>query len=312
MSSSIPTVKLNTGAEIPTIGLGTWQSEKGQVREAVRYALTETPIRHIDAAYVYLNEEEVGQGINDAIASGKVKRSDLFITTKVFMTFHNRVEESINESLKNLNLDYVDLLLVHWPLGFNPKGSHPLFPKTADRKKFDLDPTFDLVKTWKQFEQVYKSGKAKAIGVSNFSVPVLEELLAGGIEVIPAANQIESHPFLPGKEVVEFCKKHGIVIEAYSPLGSTGAPLLDNPVVTELAKKYGVPPATILVSWHVNEGRVVLPKSIKKSRILSNAEWIKIDKDDLSKLDELSSKFGLNRVVKPDWGVDLKFPDWRL
>lgn len=311
MSSPIPSIKLNTGAEIPIIGLGTWQSDKGLVRDAVFYALTETPIRHIDAAYVYLNEEEVGEGIKAAIDTGKVKRSDIFVTTKVFPTFHNRVEESLNASLKNLKLDYVDLLLIHWPVGFNPKGNHPLFPKREDGT-FDLDPTFNVVNTWKQFEQVYKSGKTKAIGVSNFSVPVLTELLESGVEVVPAVNQIENHPFLPGKDVVDFCTKKGIVIEAYSPLGSTGAPLIENEVVTKLAEKYNTTPATILISWHVNQGRVVLPKSTTPSRIKANAEWVKIDEEDLKKLDGLSEKYGLKRVVKPNWGVDLKFPDWHL
>lgn len=138
--SSIPTVKLNTGAEIPLIGLGTWQSDKGKVRDAVLYALTETPIRHIDAAYVYLNEEEVGQGIAAAIATGKVKRSDIFVTTKVFPAFHNRVQESLDASLKNLGLDYVDLLLIHWPIGFNPKGNNPLFPKLLKERLISTPP----------------------------------------------------------------------------------------------------------------------------------------------------------------------------
>lgn len=308
--SAIPSRKLNTGAEIPLIGLGTWQSDKGLVRDAVFYALTETPVRHIDAAYVYQNEEEVGQGINDAIATGKVTRAEIFVTTKVFNSFHDKVQESIDASLKNLNLDYVDLLLMHWPIGFNSKGSHPLFPKNPVTKKIDLDPEFSVYKTWKRLEAVYKSGKAKAIGVSNFSVPVLQDLLSQDIEVVPAANQLESHPFLPGPEITAFCEEKGIIIEAYSPLGSTGAPLLDNPVIVELAGKYNTTPASILVSWHVNEGRVVLPKSVTPARIKTNAEWVKIDSADLATLDKLSEVYGLKRVVKPDWGVDLKFPDW--
>lgn len=108
-----------------------------------------------------------------------------------------------------------------------------------------------------------------------------------------------------------FSKAHGIVVEAYSPLGSTGAPLLENPVIEELATKYKVPPATILISWHVNKGRVVLPKSVTPSRIKTNAEWIKLEDEDIVTLDKLSEKFGTKRIVKPDWGVDLKFPDWK-
>ncbi|VVT56820.1 uncharacterized protein SAPINGB_P005307 [Magnusiomyces paraingens] len=309
MPSAIPSITLNTGATIPAIGLGTWQSPKGQVRAAVFHALTETPVRHIDAAYVYLNENEVGQGIRDAIATGKVTRKDIFVTTKVFVTFHNRVQQSLDESLKNLGLDYVDLLLVHWPVGLNPKGNHPLLPRNADRK-FDVDPSFDLLATWRQFEAAYRSGKTRAIGVSNFSAPVLSELLSQNISVIPAVNQIESHPFLPGPEITALCASRGIVVEAYSPLGSTGAPLLTNPIVKELAAKYKVPEATILISWHVNEGRVVLPKSVTPERISTNAEWVQLSKEDLQTLDGLSNTYGLKRVVKMKWGVDLKFPDW--
>lgn len=307
-SSAIPNIKLNTGAEIPAIGLGTWQSDKGQVRAAVKYALTETPIRHIDAAYIYQNEEEVGQGIKDAIDSGKVTRAEIFVTTKVFQTYHNRVEESLEKSLKLLGLDYVDLLLYHWPLGFNPKGNDEFFPKKEDGT-IDTDPSFDITKTWKAFEKIQKSGKAKAVGVSNVSVSVFEKFLPT-VEIVPAVNQIENHPLLPGDEIVKYCKEKNIIIEAYSPLGSTGAPLLDNEIVTAIAKKHDVPPATILISWHVNEGRVVLPKSITPSRIATNAKWVKLDDDDLKKLDTLSEKFGLKRVVKPDWGNVLGFPDW--
>ena len=115
---------LNTGAKIPAIGLGTWQSPPGAVAAAVEYAIAEAGVRHVDGAFAYRNEEEVGQGIAKAIASGKVKREDIFVTTKVFTTYHNRVEESINESLQNLVLDYVDLLLIHWPVGLNPNGNH--------------------------------------------------------------------------------------------------------------------------------------------------------------------------------------------
>lgn len=304
----IPVYELNNGNKIPAIGLGTWQSDKGQVRAAVKHALTKTPIRHVDAAYVYQNEEEVGQGIQDAIESGAVKRSDIFVTTKVFLTFHNRVEESLDLSLKSLGLEYVDLLLLHWPIGFNPKGNDPLFPTTKEGTA-DFDPTFDIKKTWKLFEQVLKTGKTKAIGVSNVSVKVFEELLPS-VEVVPAVNQIENHPFLPGQEIVDYCKKKGILVESYSPLGSTGAPLLNNDVIESIAKKHGVPPATILISWHVNEGRIVLPKSVSPARIEANAKWIKLDADDFKKINALHTDVGLKRVVKPSWGNSIGFPDW--
>jgi glycerol 2-dehydrogenase (NADP+) len=299
---------LNTGAKIPAIGLGTWQSPPGAVAAAVEYAIAEAGVRHVDGAFAYRNEEEVGQGIAKAIASGKVKREDIFVTTKVFTTYHNRVEESINESLQNLGLDYVDLLLIHWPVGLNPNGNHLLLPTRPDGTR-DVDPTFSVANTWKQFEQVYASGKARAIGVSNFSVPFLNELLAEA-KVVPAVNQIECHPLLPQLEVYELCKEKGILIEAYSPFGSTGGPLFTNKTVVELAEKYKVTPNTILISYHTSAGRVVLPKSVTPSRILDNTTVVELTAEDIKAIDNVHVVEGKKRFGMPPWGVDLKFPDW--
>ncbi|ANB12040.1 glycerol 2-dehydrogenase (NADP(+)) GCY1 [Sugiyamaella lignohabitans] len=301
-------IKLNNGVTIPALGLGTWQSPKGAVESAVEYALTEAGLRHIDAAFAYLNEEEVGNGIKKAIASGKVKREDIFITTKVFPTFHNRVEESLNRSLKNLQLEYIDLLLVHWPVGLNPNGNHLLVPTKADGTR-DVDPTFDLSATWKQFEKVYESGKVKAIGVSNCSVPVLTDLLKT-VKVVPAVNQIENHPLLPQTEIRDFCKEKGIVIEAYSPFGSTGGPLFSNKTVLAIAEKHKTTPGTVLVSYHISSGRVVLPKTTTPSRIVENTKTVELTPEEIKELDNVHVTEGKKRFAAPPWGVDLKFPDW--
>lgn len=301
--------KLNTDNTIPAIGLGTWQSPKGAVEAAVYSALAEAGVRHIDCAFAYGNEEEVGRGIAKAVATGKVKREDIFITTKVFATYHNRVEESLNLSLKNLGLDYVDLLLMHWPVGLNPNGNHPLVPTRPDGSR-DLDPSFSVLNTWKQFEHVYKNtNKVKAVGVSNFSVPYLEDLLKG-VEVVPAVNQIENHPLLPQLEIVDFCKQKGILIEAYSPFGSTGGPLFQNKTVLDLAEKYKTTPSSILVSYHTSSGRVVLPKTTTPSRIVENSKVVELAPEEIKALEEVHVKEGKKRYAAPPWGVDLKFPDW--
>lgn len=304
-------LKLNNGTTIPALGLGTWQSPKGEVSAAVEYALKETGIRHIDAAFVYENEQEVGEGIQKAIEAGVVTRDQIFVTTKVFPTYHQRVEESLNESLKNLNLDYVDLLLIHWPLGFNPKGNHYLFPTKEDGSA-DYDFSFDIVKMWREFERIYKTTKkVRAIGVSNCSIPMLESLLPH-VEVVPAANQIELHPYLPQPELVDYCKQRGILIEAYSPLGSVGGPLLKEKGILDLAAKHNAEPASVLISWHLLEGRVVLPKSVNPKRIKSNSVLVPLSKDDLEYLDKLSEKYGIHRYNNPQWGAGiLKFPDWQ-
>ncbi|THY90535.1 Aldo/keto reductase [Aureobasidium pullulans] len=211
---------LNTGAKIPALGLGTWQSAPGEVKNAVSHAL-KVGYKHIDAAYVYGNEDEVGEGLAEGFKSAGIKREDVFVTTKLWCTYHSRPEENLDLSLKSLGLDYVDLYLMHWPVPMNPKGNDPKFPKHPDGSR-DLDTTWSYTQTWKEMEKLLATGKTKAIGVANFSVPFLEELMKEA-KVTPAANQIENHPYLPQQEIVDYCKEKGILITAYSPLGSTGS-----------------------------------------------------------------------------------------
>ncbi|KAE8350396.1 NADP-dependent oxidoreductase domain-containing protein [Aspergillus coremiiformis] len=302
--------KLNTGAEIPALGLGTWQSAPGEVEKAVSHAIS-VGYRHIDGALCYQNEEEVGKGIKDALASGKVKREDLFVTTKLWCTYHSRVEEALDLSLKNLGLDYIDLYLMHWPLAMNPKGNHTLFPKLADGSR-DIDHSHSHVTTWKNMENLLANGKVKAIGVSNYSKRYLEQLLAEA-SVIPAVNQIENHPSLPQQEIVDFCKDKGIHITAYSPLGSTGSPLFTAEPIVEVAKKKGVTPATVLLSWHIARGSSVLAKSVTPSRIEDNRRLVQLDQSDMATIakytDDLAARKAFQRFVYPPFGVDFGFPD---
>ncbi|KAK9364529.1 NADP-dependent oxidoreductase domain-containing protein [Lipomyces kononenkoae] len=158
-------------------------------------------------------------------------------------------------------------------------------------------------------EEVYKSGKVKAIGVTNWSIPYLEEL-RNKWTIVPAINQVELHPFLPQHELKEYCDKLGILLEAYSPLGSTGAPLMTDPEIQQIAKKNGVSAATILVSYHINKGVVVLPNSVSEKRISSNKEGIPLSKEDLDVLDGLAAKGKAKRINTPLWGFDLGFADW--
>ncbi|KAF7885500.1 uncharacterized protein EAF02_004009 [Botrytis sinoallii] len=311
--------KLNTGAEIPALGLGTWQSEPGAVAKAVSYALS-IGYKHIDCAYVYGNEEEVGQGLKEAFASG-VKREDIFITTKLWCTYHTRVEEALDKSLKRLGLDYVDLYLMHWPVPMNPNGNHELFPKHPDGSR-DLQTEWSHTQTWQELEKVSKTGKTKAIGVSNYSVKNLEELFSKAT-ITPAVNQIENHPSLPQQEIYDLCKSKGIHITAYSPLGSTGSPLFTAAPIVEVAKKRDVPPASILLSYHgktpVNmrlpfcSGSSVLAKSVTLDRIKANMNIVKLDDADMKILndysDDLTKNGKLMRYVFPAFGVDLGFPD---
>ncbi|CAG8052783.1 unnamed protein product [Penicillium salamii] len=303
--------KLNTGAEIPALGLGTWQSQPGEVARAVAHAI-KAGYRHIDAALCYQNENEVGQGIKEAIDAGIVKRSDLFVTTKLWSSYHDRVEEGLQQSLTDLGLEYVDLYLMHWPLAMNSKGNHNLFPKLEDGSR-DIVHSHSHVTTWKSMEKLVGTGKVRAIGVSNYSVKYLEELLPQAT-IVPAANQIENHPSLPQQEIVDFCNKAGIHITAYSPLGSTGSPMFTAAPIVAIAEKRGVTPAAVLLSYHIARGSSVLAKSVTPARIEANRkDLIKLDAEDIATLrkysDGLQAEGKLQRFVFPPFGQTFGFPD---
>ncbi|KJK82593.1 hypothetical protein H634G_02199 [Metarhizium anisopliae BRIP 53293] len=304
--------KLNTGVEIPAVGLGAYTLSAMPTREvqaAVSYAL-QNGYKLVDGAYCYGNEGEVGQGLKEAFAAG-VKREDVFVVTKVWATYNTRVAEGLEKSLQSLGLEYVDLLLIHWPVLLNPKGNDDKFPTLPDGSR-DIIRDWNHVEAWKQMEQVFASGKAKAIGVCNYSKKYLEELLPHA-KVVPAVNQIENHPSLPQQEIVDLCNDKGIHVMAYSPLGSTGGPMMSAAPVVKLAEKKGVSPSTILLSYHVARGSTVLPKSVTPARIKANLEIVKLDADDMKVLtdysDDLTKKGELKRYVYPPFGINFGFPD---
>lgn len=299
------TFKLNTGATIPAVGLGTWQSKPGEVRAAVAHAI-KAGYRHIDCAYAYGNEGEVGAGIKEGLEATGLKRSDLFITTKLWCTYHTRVEKNLDMSLAALDTPYVDLYLMHWPVAMNPKGNDDKFPKKPDGSR-DLDLDRKPVETYKEMEKLLQTGKVKAIGVSNFSKKFLEQLVSN-VDVVPAANQIENHPLLPQQEILDYCKEKGILVEAYSPLGSTGSPLMKDESVVKIAKETGASPGTILLSYHVARGVVPLPKSVTPERIEQNLQIVKLTPDQVAALDKISSS-GITRFVYPEFGINFGFPD---
>ncbi|KAL4987286.1 NADP-dependent oxidoreductase domain-containing protein [Aspergillus falconensis] len=312
MSLADTTYKLNTGAEIPALGLGTWQSAPGEVSAAVYHAL-KVGYRHIDAAQCYGNEAEVGEGIKRALSEGIVKRSEIFVTTKLWCTYHTRIQQALDLSLSKLGLNYVDLYLVHWPLAMNPNGNHELFPKLPDGSR-DLVREHSHVTTWKGMEELITNNpdKVKAIGVSNYSKRYLEELLPQ-VKIVPAVNQIENHPALPQQEIVDLCKEKGILITAYSPLGSTGSPLFKADAIVAVAERRGVTPASVLLSWHLARGSSVLAKSVTPSRIEENRKLVKLEPEDVELIGkysaELAATNGFQRYVYPPFGVDFGFPD---
>jgi 2,5-diketo-D-gluconate reductase A len=241
----VPAVPLNTGAAMPQIGFGVWRVPSDETERAVTTAL-EAGYRSIDTAALYGNEAGVGAAVR---ASG-LPRDEVFVTTKLWNTDQGRdkAPAAFERSMDELGLETVDLYLVHWPT-----------------------PGRDLyVETWRVLEQIASSGRARAIGVSNFT-PAHLQRLAAETYVVPAVNQVELHPWLQQAELREHCAREGIVVEAWSPLGQ-GGDLLQEPVVQRLAKTHGVSPAQVVLRWHVQLGVVAIPKSVTPERVRANLD----------------------------------------
>ncbi|RMG21807.1 MAG: aldo/keto reductase [Methanobacteriota archaeon] len=252
-------ITLNNGVKIPIFGLGTYKAKSGGETERAVLSALEVGYHHIDTAAIYGNEEDVGK----ALHKSEVPREEIFVTTKLWNRDHG-YESALNafeKSLKRLKLDYVDLYLIHWPV-----------------EELRLE-------TWKALEKIYKEGKARAIGVSNYMQWHLDELLPVA-EFVPAVNQIEFSPYLYQKDLQQFCEERGIKIEAYSPL--TKGKKLDDPRLKQIAQKYNKTTAQILLRWAVQKGTIVLAKSSKYERILENASIFdfEISQQDMKTLDQ--------------------------
>jgi 2,5-diketo-D-gluconate reductase A len=262
MTQQIPTVTLNNGIEMPRLGFGVFQVPDDETRAAVSTAL-EAGYRSIDTAAVYGNERGTGQ----ALADSGIARDELFVTTKLWNSEqgYDSTLAAFDASLEKLGLDHVDLYLIHWP---------------TPAKDTYLD-------TWRAFEEIYASGRARAIGVSNFLPEHLERVVAAG-GTVPAVNQVELHPALQQRDIQAANAAHGVVTEAWSPLAQGGALLSEEPI-TAIADRLGRSPAQVVLRWHLQQGRVVIPKSVTPSRIAENIALFdfELTGDDLAAIDGL-------------------------
>jgi methylglyoxal/glyoxal reductase len=267
------TTTLNNGVKMPWLGLGVFKVEEGpELVHAIKTAICHG-YRSIDTASIYGNEAGVGEGIREGMKEAGISREDLFITSKVWnadLGYESTIR-AYEESLKKLGLEYLDLYLIHWPV----EGKYK--------------------EAWRALETIYKEGKVKAIGISNFQIHHLEELMKDA-SVIPVINQVEYHPRLTQEELKEFCQKHHIQLEAWSPLMQ--GELLNNPVLQEIAQTYGKSVAQVILKWDLQNDVVTIPKSTKTHRIIENASVFDfvLSEEDMKRINELNQ----NKRVGPD------------
>ncbi|CAK8693840.1 unnamed protein product [Clavelina lepadiformis] len=305
----IPQITLNNGAKMPVLALGTSKMCGDEVHRAIAAAI-DSGYRHIDCAHVYGNEKQVGEAIQAKIKDGSVTREELFITGKLWSSFSRpeHMEKAIDRSLRNMQMDYFDLYLIHWPIPLVHCGFEKLIPLDQTGKKI-IDKDANYVKTWKAMKHFVESGKARAVGVSNFNSIQISRLLRES-DVIPAVNQIEVHPYLNQEKLIAFCHDREVVVTGYCCMGSRDRPsvlasginLLEDDVMVRLAAKYGKSPAQIALRFGVQRGIGVVAKSATPSRILENTKIFDfvLSEEDMTALMALDRDFKIMSYFSTD------------
>ncbi|KAM1285390.1 hypothetical protein ACFX13_028879 [Malus domestica] len=305
-------ITLNSGFNMPVVGLGVWRMEGKEIRDLVLNALN-LGYRHFDCAADYKNEPEVGEALAEAFSTGLVRREDIFITTKLWNSDHGHVVEACKDSLKKLRLDYLDLYLVHFPVATKHTGVGTTGSALDEDGVLEIDTTISLETTWHAMEELVSMGLVRSIGISNYDIFLTRDCLAYS-EVKPAVNQIETHPYFQRESLVKFCQKHGICVTAHTPLGGAVAnsewfgsvSCLDDPVLKNLAEKYKKTAAQVVLRWGIQRNTVVIPKTSKLERLKENFQVFdfELTKEDMDLIAKVDRKHRTNLPCK-FWGVDL-------
>jgi len=282
---------------IPAVGFGTLIPDPVATKQATRTAL-EVGFRHLDCAERYGNETAVGEAIQDAFKAGTLQRRDLFVTTKLWNTNHRpeRIKPALEASLRRLQLDYVDCYIIHTPFAFQP-GEDP-HPRDGHGQVI-YDSGVTLLETWQGLERLMDDGRCRSIGLSDIGLGKLREIVAAA-RTKPAAVQVESHPYLPEWELLDFCREHGIVVQAFAALGHAMEPkVLDDPVITTIAQRVGKTPAQVALAWAVQRGTAFLTTSTTPRRIRENFDISALPEDALREIrDSIKTNIRFNAVVE--------------
>ncbi|MGZ3615095.1 MAG: aldo/keto reductase [Thermodesulfobacteriota bacterium] len=290
-------ILLNNGSEIPALGFGTLIPDPTETKKAVKAAL-EVGFRQFDCAERYRNEKEVGEAMKEALRVGKIRREELFVGTKLWNTNHRpeRVKPAFEASLKKLQLDYVDLYLIHTPFAFKPgEGQDP----RDENGKVIYDEGVTLLDTWRALENLMDEGRCKAIGLSDISLEKVQQIFESA-RIKPAVVQVESHPYLPQWDLLDFCKKKGIVLLAFAPLGHGIEPkLVEDPVITTISKRLKKTPAQVLLAWALQRGTALITTSKNPNRIKENFDVSALPEDAMKEIREgINTQYRYNPVTE--------------
>jgi diketogulonate reductase-like aldo/keto reductase len=290
-------IPLNNGSPIPALGFGTLIPDPVATQTATKAAL-EAGFRAIDTAERYRTEKQVGDAMQEVFKAGKIKRQDVFVITKLWNTNHrpDRVKPACEASLKKLQLDVLDLYLIHTPYAFQPGDDQD--PRDANGNVI-YDKGTTLLDTWHAMEDLVTQGKCKAIGISDVSLDQVKEVV-GAARIKPAVVHVESHPYLPEWELLNYCKENGIVLQAFAALGHSSEPnLMNDPIITAIAKRVNKTPAQVLLAWAIQRGTALLTTSKTPARIQENFQVSAIPDDAMREIsDGITSRIRFNAVVK--------------